>query len=301
MITKLYRKCFSDTFRIKIYNLFLGELLSFFRHCHPFTRIRGLFILLFSPFFPENEYYNAWRYIGKHGSSYYPFEKSVNYKKIQITVFRDKTENLPYVIHNGKRLYFQQTTLDRHIKKYYRGLLTEQDLNSPHRYLKSFDQLKGKTLLDCGAAEGIFGLDAIDFVEKLYLFECQEKWIAPLQATFKPWKDKVEIVKKYVGGIDEGEFTTIDSVLKNKNQDNIHIKMDIEGYELPALNGTKNLLTKGHFISLSVCTYHKENDAEEISSFFEQLGYSYEFTYGFLYIHPYLRKTVCRANNYSQI
>ena len=297
MIINLYRNLFSLSFRTKIYNLFLGDILYFFRNFYPLPRIKGIFIIVFSPFFPKNEYYNAWRYMGKHGYSCYPFEKTIKYKKLPVTVFYDETKGLSYVIHNQKRLYAKRDYPEFVIKSKYRALLTEQDANSSHRYVESYNELQGKTLLDIGAAEGIFALDAIEYVKKVYLFECDEEWMAPLQATFEPWKDKVEIVKKYVGGNNDDNFITIDSFMKDKEQNNVFIKMDIEGYELESLNNAKELLTNGQSIALSVCTYHNENDAKNISNFFETLGYSHYLTPGLLFYETHLRKTICRTNN----
>jgi hypothetical protein len=297
MMTHLYRKILPSAFRAKVYNLFLGRILFFCRNFHPTPRIKGLTILILNPFFPKNEYYDALRYVGKHGYSFYPFKKSFNYNKMKIRIEYDSEKNLPYIVHSGKRLYFPQNFPAYAIKNNYKFLRIEQDENSPHRYVKSYDELQGKILLDIGAAEGIFALDVIEQVEKVYLFECEDIWMEALRATFEPWKEKTEIVKKYVGDRNEGDFITIDTFMTGKEQNNIHIKMDIEGYEVSALNGAKNLLSNGKNISFSVCTYHRENDVEDISRFFESLGYSHQLTPGLLYSYPYLRKCVCRGNS----
>ena len=80
----------------------------------------------------------------------------------------------------------------------YKGLLIEQDRRSAHRYVGSYEELRGKTLLDIGAAEAIFTLDTIEYINHAYLFECDEAWVEALNATFTPWKDKITIVRKYV-------------------------------------------------------------------------------------------------------
>ena len=77
----------------------------------------------------------------------------------------------------------------------YRGLLIEQDKRSAHRYVDSYEELKGKTLLDIGAAEAIFTLDTIECIDHAYLFECDESWIEALEATFAPYKEKITIVR----------------------------------------------------------------------------------------------------------
>lgn len=47
---------------------------------------------------------------------------------------------------------------------------------------------------DIGTAEGIFALNIIHSVKKVYLFECDPEWIIPLEKTFAPWINKIEIV-----------------------------------------------------------------------------------------------------------
>ena len=86
----------------------------------------------------------------------------------------DNTNGLPYVYHNGKKLYFKRDMLAS-AEAVYRGLLIEQDKRSAHRYVDSYEELKGKTLLDIGAAEAIFTLDTIECIDHAYLFECERK------------------------------------------------------------------------------------------------------------------------------
>jgi hypothetical protein len=255
---------------------------------------RGIYIYLFSPFFPKDEYHDAWRFIGKHGVTFYPFAASLKYKRLNAKICYGGGV-LPYIEHGNKKLYLPKNLSEREMEFIYRYLLTEQDIDSPHRYVNSYAELEGKIVLDIGAAEGIFALDAIEYAEKVYLFECDDQWIEALQATFEPWKEKVEIVRKYVGDTDTEECVTLDSFMEGKEQDNLHLKMDIEGAEQSALQGAKKLLTNGKRISFSVCTYHRDEDAKAISSFFESLGYTYEFTRGLFC----MRKAVCRGRNYN--
>ena len=293
MIVRLYRKYIPYKYREKIYRLFLKQILKKYRYFCAW--LASKFVSTFSVFFPKNEYYDAYRFLGKHGICPYPFEASLKYKEMPVEIFRDEANNLPFVLHHGKRLYYPNDATKDYIQHSYRALSTEQDTKSAHCYVSSYSELKGKILLDVGAAEGIFALDAIEFVEKAYLFECNDRWMKPLMATFAPWKEKVQIVKKYITDHDDENSITLDTFMHDREHDHIHLKMDIEGAEQSALKGAKTLLSNGQSISFSICTYHKKEDAKNISSFFETLGYVYHFTQGYFMFFPHLRKAVCRG------
>lgn len=160
----------------------------------------------------------------------------------------------------------------------------------------NYRELEGKTLLDIGAAEGIFSLDTINFTSKVYLFECEEIWIEALSATFKPWKDKVCVINKYVSNTDHDENITLDSFLVGKDDENLFLKMDIEGAEQSALRGAKRTLTIREDISMAVCTYHKKEDARVISNDLSAMGYDTTFTFGYLFWMNMMNKAILRAS-----
>jgi hypothetical protein len=139
----------------------------------------------------------------------------------------------------------------------------------------------------------------VDFV---FLFECEDRWVEALRATFKPWMEKVRIVYKYVGDRDEGNCLTLDSLFAAGElpSDNLYLKMDIEGAEMQALRGAEKLLAQGKNISLAVCTYHQAQDVREIPAFLESLGYEYTLTDSFFFFDNEMRKAVCRAKMMSQ-
>jgi len=293
MIIKIYRTIIPFSLRDKIYSLFLGDLLLILRNLKPY--LKGKSVYFFSFLFPKNDYYDAFRFIGKHGISFHAFPAALSYNDLPIKVLYDEAKCLPYVYHSNKKLYFPQNMEEENIISLYRSLVLEQDSNSPHRYVDSYDELKGMFLLDIGAAEGIFSLEVIELVEKTHLFECDEKWIKALHATFEPWKEKVLIVEKYISDINNEEFTTIDSFMEEKENNNLFIKMDIEGYEQSALRGARQTLDNGQNVVLSVCTYHRPNDAKEISFFLNSIGYQYSFTKGYLFCGKQMNRAVCRA------
>lgn len=293
MFTSLYRNLVPASIRSVIYDQFLGSFLFFVRHFK--VHVKSKFTYLFNSSMPKNESNAAWAFIGKHGLTSYPAPYSLEYKNKKVDVFRDDSKDLSYVLHNKKKLYFPNNYNAEKIATLYLSLITEQDKRSAHRYVESYDELKGKTLLDIGAAEGIFSLDTIEKVEKVYLFECEKFWIEALTATFEPWSSKVVIIEKYVGIKSENNFTTIDDFLEGKSKDNLFLKMDIEGAEQSALKGALKTLKDGKNINLAVCTYHKPEDPAEISAFLKSLGYKYEFTQGMLYWGKRVSKAVIRG------
>lgn len=293
-IISLYRRLVSQKRRDEIYNLFLGDFLFFIRTLNP--RIHSKFIYWFRFFISKSELNDAYAFMGKFGLTNYPFTAALNYQVLDINVFHDEENGLPYVVHNNNKLYFPKSYEDLKIIDLYKNLLLEQDINSPHRYVCNYRELEGKTLLDIGAAEGIFSLDTINFTSKVYLFECKEIWIEALSATFKPWKDKVCVINKYVSNTDHDENITLDSFLVGKDDENLFLKMDIEGAEQSALRGAKRTLTIREDISMAVCTYHKKEDARVISNDLSAMGYDTTFTFGYLFWMNMMNKAILRAS-----
>ncbi|MCL2652015.1 MAG: FkbM family methyltransferase, partial [Candidatus Azobacteroides sp.] len=219
---------------------------------------------------------------------------SLEYEKMPISCFFDEQLKMYYLIHPGKKLYFPKSYSEKEIILTYRCLLIEQDERSSHRYVKDINRLKGKILLDIGAAEALFSLTVIELVNHVYIFECDENWIEALTATFDPWKNKVTIIRKYVSDINDENNVTIDCFLEGKEKTNLFLKMDIEGYESAALKGASNTLKGAPDIDFAICTYHKKEDAKEIAKLFRSYNLEYEQTDGYLYYGNGLRKAILR-------
>lgn len=295
MLAKLYRKIFPASLRDLIYKKFLGKLMHFLRHFN--IHLKSKFVFLFQWLLPKTEENKALAFIGCHGLTSYPYPYMLEYKNFNVDVKFDDSIQLPYVIHNNKKLYFPAKMEKEEVFKIYKSLVLEQDSRAAHRYVVNYDELKNKTLLDIGSAEGIFSLDTIENLKHLYLFECEEYWIKPLQATFAPWKEKVTFVKKYVSNAVSEIEITIDEFFKDKEKDNLFFKMDIEGFELKALEGAKDTLRHGKNNQLALCTYHRIGDPEKISKFVSDLGYQYTFSVGLMYWNKRFSKGVIRCKN----
>ncbi|MDR1583428.1 MAG: FkbM family methyltransferase [Prevotellaceae bacterium] len=295
MIITIYRKYIPEDVRNSIYEAFLGVVLLYLRN--PGGSLKATYIYLFRYFLPDTEVNRLYAFMGRHGLMPIPYSFTLNYKKLHVVRYFDTQLELPYAIHSGKRLYFPKSHTNTNKKKlynYYKSLIIEQDVSSPHRYVRDINRLKGKILLDVGAAEAIFSLDVIEQVNHIYIFECDTVWIEALNATFAPWKDKVTIVRKYVGDSNNEDTVTLDRFFENKDKKNLFLKMDIEGCEQAALRGAFNLLKEASDIDFSICTYHKKNDAVEIVAILASYGFEHEQTDGYMYFEKQFRKAIIR-------
>ena len=244
----------------------------------------------------KGQAYKEWWQSGCYCFTPYIWRKEYENSRREVQGEVDAENGLPYVMHNGKRLYFRKggpSALEK-AKLYYRGLLIEQDERSAHRYVRSYEELKGKVLLDIGSAEAIFTLTTIEYVDHAYIFECEEEWIEALQATFAPWKEKVTIVRKYVSDTDDDDSVSLDEFFKDKPSENLFLKMDIEGYERKALKGAERLLKNSKQISGSVCLYHKHDDEAVLMPLLSSYGMQTEVQPGYVFIEGELRRAIVR-------
>ena len=225
----------------------------------------------------------------------------------------DDSLRLPYVIHKGKHLYFPRKYSVAQAVEAYKGyicgdrLLGKGEDFAPHQYQsKDFQVHDGDVVVDVGCAEALFSLDVIEQASKVYLIERDGIWKAPLRATFAPYKDKVVFVQKLVSDKDSRTTVPLPSLLKCELSSPLFIKMDIEGYETKVVRTLLPLLREREGITLSCCTYHNNEDAATLEQLFQQVGYRYEFSKGYMLFArydqpaaPYFRHGVIRASNFT--
>jgi hypothetical protein len=243
-------------------------------------------------------------YLKTNGLAVFPYEFTKKYDPSSIEILTDPQLDLYYAMWEGKRLYFKNASNKKSAQKYFNSLLLEQDLDSPHRYLTdSFSVKEGSVVADVGAAEGNFSLSVIEKVVHTYIFEPDTAWVKALQATFAPWAHKVTIVQKLVGEQTTGPYTTLDDYFRDKTKPDF-IKADVEGFEISLLKGAKEIIEKSGNMKAAICTYHRQEDAENIQSLLHQYGFTTAFSEGYMIFHygrenivrpPYLRKAVIRA------
>lgn len=225
----------------------------------------------------------------------------------------DDSLQLPYVIHKGKHLYFPRKYSVAQAVEAYKGyicgdrLLGKGEDIAPHQYQsKEFQVHDGDIVVDVGCAEALFSLDVIEQASKVYLIERDGIWKAPLRATFAQYKDKAVFVQKLVSDKDSRTTVSLPSLLKCEPSSPLFIKMDIEGYEPKVVRSLLPLLREREGITLSCCTYHNNEDAATLEQLFQQVGYRYEFSKGYMLFArydqptaPYFRHGAIRASNFT--
>ncbi len=227
----------------------------------------------------DPEIQNILTYWKKHNISV--FNQYVQWKKEFSEVYWDHDADLPYIFFEGKKMYFPYDMKFKYHegKKVVYDLLGEQQDTSPHLYVEGNHMVhKGDVVVDAGVCEGNFILRYIDDISKAYLFESDVRWIKPLKKTFEKFKDKVVIIDKYLGNINDENSVTLDSVVKEKID---FLKMDIEGAEVDALKGAKNVLTKSN-AKCSICSYHRYGDENKIRSILKKYGYRTSVSKGYM-------------------
>lgn len=238
-------------------------------------------------------------FVRKNGMVMLATDLSKDYSDMDVKVYADSGRNgLKYVVTlEGKKLYYPRTMEEKRIKHAYINLLKEQDHNSPHRY---FDKLnypeKEDILVDVGAAEGLISLLFADKVKKVYAIESEEEWVECLNATFEGY-DNVEIISAFIGQ-KEGSKELKDVI---NEKDHLIIKMDIEGNEIDALSGMKDIL-KSSKNKYAICVYHKYDDYKNIADIMDKNQITWHYSDGYMllwwmedYKYPYFRRGVIRG------
>lgn len=196
-------------------------------------------------------------------------------------VYWDYIENMPYIMFEDKKMYYpyDYTFTEIEGRKVIIDLMCEQQPSSPHLYIRDHIKVEtGDVIADAGVCEGNFALRYVEKASKVYLFECSERWIKPLEKTFEKFRDKIVLCNKFLGRCDTDKYACLDSVV-NERLD--FLKMDIEGAEVEALIGGRNTLMNNH-VKCAVCSYHRVNDELAISDILKSYGYKTGCSNGYM-------------------
>jgi FkbM family methyltransferase len=157
------------------------------------------------------------------------------------------------------------------------------DKNDWHYYQGVFRVLPADIVLDVGAAEGIFALSVVGVCKRVILIEPNPNFVKALELTFKPYREKIEIIEVAVGEksgstilSDDAlsgsitpdaeignrvEVKTIDQIIGDREIN--FLKADIEGFELKMLKGAARTIARNK-PRIVITTYHGENNPDEI-------------------------------------
>lgn len=215
--------------------------------------------------------------------SMYNYDFAVQSPGQEVKALLDESLGMHYIPRGTDRMYFPRYWPKERVEKYYYDVcIVEQKAGSPHSYTREgFQVQKGDCIVDAGAAEGDFTLNVIHQVKKAYLIECDERWLEALSYTFRPYKDKVEIIERFLCDYDDEKHITLDKLRETKEFH--YVKMDIEGAETAALKGAEKVLQRGN-VRWAICTYHRLEDYHIIHNCLRAAGCQIELQPGWLYV-----------------
>ena len=253
----------------------------------------------------DTEINEAVSYLSTHPLTTFYGSFQEKYHPEEIEVLLDLSNGLPYVITDGKRLYFKRSHNSRTVQLIFNGLRVEQDQHAPHCYTDDDFQLeKNQILADVGCAEGYFSLLHIEKSKRIYLFEQDREWIEALEATFSPWQEKIEIIPQFVSDNNNSEEISLDSYFLQKEIPDFY-KIDVEGAEASVLRGM-NVIMQSQPVKMALCTYHHQEDYARFSSFLAAQGFSYRRNSGvMIYLNdlerltpPFFRTCLIKATHH---
>lgn len=253
----------------------------------------------------SDEIEKALDYLRKRKVVMFPYYFQDQYIEDAVEVHDDQEYGLRYVLLDGKKLYFKKRWSKKRIRLSFNELMKEQDSQSPHCYEnESFKVENGDVFVDIGAAEGNFALSVVEKVSRIILFESNKEWLEPLKATFAPWKEKVTIVNKFAGDVNNAKSTTLDDYFVAGEKLSF-LKIDVEGAESRLLNGCKRILQEQKPLKVAICTYHKAEDEQELNEILTHHGFETSHSDGFMLLYtdrkikaPYFRRGLIRAIKY---
>ncbi len=293
IVAKIYRTLIPESFRWKVIhfkrhqaeNKIKQKVLSYYKQ-HP-TK--------------ESKINEALKFLRLNSISVFPYPFFLEYSNKPIEVLIDDKNQLPYVMHFGKKLFFKRNWTKEHIIDAYRFLLAEQDERSGHCYLnKEYSIESNSIVVDVGAAEGIFALNEIERIKHIYLIETDDEWIEALKETYKPWTDKITIINKFVSDKDNADNIRLDTYFANIATIDF-LKIDVDGAEQDLLNGAHKTVSD-KVKKLAICTYHKTNDNRDFTAYLQDKNYSLTNSHGYMLFYfdpnfeaPYFRRGLIKA------
>ncbi len=195
-------------------------------------------------------------------------------------LYCDDLDDDPYIMVDGKRLYYPKEYVNISAYPFIDNIYMEQSTDSPHLYLPPNNKIKKDgVIVDAGAREGNFAIQYIELCKKIYIVECERMWCRVLEKTFRPYKNRVQIVNTFLDEKTSDHTSTIDSFIDEPVD---FLKMDIEGAEPKALRGAEKCLKQSEAFC-SICSYHNKNDEDIIKNILRNFGYKTSTSKGYMF------------------
>lgn len=132
-------------------------------------------------------------------------------------------------------------------------------------FFKEIEVFENDVVFDIGASPGDFSaLCAVKGASMIYAFDPELEDAKLLAAVRRQQPDKIELIRKFCGSVDNDDTVTLDGFVQSQNLSTVDfIKMDIEGMEADVLANAKIVLSNFK-PKLAICTYHHINDDKNI-------------------------------------
>lgn len=244
----------------------------------------------------EPQFAGERNYCRRHGRlRMFPYEKVRDFPKVEVCF--DGNKKLPFVVHDGKRLYYPAAWGTGTITYNYINSIAVEGIlgggclaKSPHNYLDArFPVGEGAVVCDFGAAEGLVGLHLAERASRIVIGECDEKWFAPLKATFEPYSDKTVFVTKPLGmGGGGGDCLRIlaETAVDSGSDTPFFLKFDIEGAECFAIREAEAFFKSHGNVTVACAAYHRQDDGSQLERLFNGWGYETAFSDGAMLVLP---------------
>lgn len=263
------------------------------------VRIKTILKVIYGEFSRRFSIYNNWLLGKRYNVSFLELNKVFfgapllfkALKKVRIT--KEKYENLIIHFKNIRDpLYFPREMKRQSLYQ----VITESFYPDNWHYYNKEGTTVGKddTVIDCGAAEGLFSLLIAKNCKKVYVIEPLPRFIEVLKLTFKGFynveiipfalSDKVgktHIISNNISSsltrLGRGKaitVTTIDKLFYEKKIPISYIKVDIEGYEIKMLKGAYKTIKKNN-PKIAITTYHNKSHALWISRYLKKINPQY--------------------------
>jgi len=138
-------------------------------------------------------------------------------------------------------------------------------------------------------------------VVKFVNFDSDPNFIENIEASFAPWKDKIEIINKFVSDRDDLANISLDS-FRSDFGNFTFLKVDAEGSDEWVLNGCLDVLSSRDKLKIALCCYHRPQDSVQFEELLKTYGFQTEFAPNYMvypndesFSPPYLRRGVLRG------